>query len=507
MCKTLIRDCAPQPEARRTKLAPSPAWPARARLGSDGTEDTLKLCAWGAIVAITLLFSRPLFCDEIDRYVESRIRELHIPGASIAVVRDGKLVKAQGYGRASLELNAPATKSTVYEIGSNTKQFTAAAVMLLVEEGKVGLDDTLTKYFPATPPAWKDVTVRHLLTHTSGIRNHVGVPGYMDVFRTNLSFETTPARDELLRMFFELPLEFQPGETWAYDNTGYYLLGVIIEKASGQSYWSFLETRIFKPLGMTSTRSTDPRPVVANRALGYGWTKGSFENRPVLYPAIAFSAGSMLSTVEDLAKWDAALGSDALLRRSTRELMWTPAAIRGAAPAPFDYGFGWFVDTYNGRRVVLHSGGTPGFSSAIHRWIDDGITVVVLTNHTDRIVDQLAVDIAGLADASLRRPEKGDDPEPATSTRLEGIVRRYLEARPDPADFTPPMQLFMKTTTGPGLAEWIASHGKLGSFVYSGSEQAGRDRILRYRITLGGSPYWLSVRLTENGKVAQIRWW
>ena len=150
-----------------------------------------------------------------------------------------------------------------------------------------------------------------------GYSKHVAVPHWLDVFRTNLAFETTPARDELLKMFFKLPLEFQPGETWAYDNTGYYLLGIIIEKTSGKSYWQFLDERIFKPLGMDATRSTDPQPLVPNRASGYEWKNDHFENRPILLPPIAFSAGSLLSTVEDMVKWDTALSSEKLLTKAS----------------------------------------------------------------------------------------------------------------------------------------------------------------------------------------------
>lgn len=281
-------------------------------------------------VAIALLVtfgaSVPGKADKIDDYIIAQIKRLHVPGASIAIVRDGRITKAQGYGFANLELGSPATKETVYEIGSTSKQFTATAIMMLVEEGKVRLDDTITKYFPEAPQAWRGITIRHLLTHTSGIQNHVAVPHWLDVFRTNLAFETAPSRDELLKMFFKLPLEFQPGEAWAYDNTGYYLLGIIIEKASGKSYWQFLDERIFKPLGMNATRSTDPQPIARNRASGYEWKNDHFENRPVLLPAVAFSAGSLLSTVEDMAKWDTALYTEKLLKKSSLDQMWMAPA-------------------------------------------------------------------------------------------------------------------------------------------------------------------------------------
>ena len=229
--------------------------------------------SWGNSAALLLAFglATSVQADAVDDYVQPQMRARHIPGVSLGIIRDGKIVKAQGYGAANLELNVPATTATVFEIGSNTKQFTAAAIMMLVEEGKVQLDDKITKYFPDAPKTWNRITVRHLLTHTSGIQNHVAVPGYMNIFKTSITSETTPARDELLRMFFKLPLEFQPGETCAYDNTGYILLGIIVEKASGKTYWHFLDERIFKPLGMSSTRNTEPQSIIAHRASGYEW--------------------------------------------------------------------------------------------------------------------------------------------------------------------------------------------------------------------------------------------
>jgi CubicO group peptidase (beta-lactamase class C family) len=365
----------------------------------------IRIARHPVLIALFVAFGLPVSgkTDQIDDYIMAQVRQLHIPGVSLAIVRDGRTIKAQGYGFANIELKAPATKDTVYEIGSNTKQFTAAAIMMLVEEGKVRLEDPITKYFPEAPQTWRGITIRHLITHTSGIQNHVAVPRWLDVFRTNLAFETTPTRDDLLKMFFKLPLEFQPGETWAYDNTGYYLLGIVIEKASGKSYWQFLDERIFKPLGMTATRSTDPQPIVPNRASGYEWKNDHFENRPVLLPAIGFSAGSLLSTVEDTVKWDGALYGEKLLKKSSLDQMWTATMAKDGADAPFNYGFGCFIDSYHGNRLVQHSGGTPGFSSVIYRFLDDKLTIIILTNHSDRIVDQLAIDLAGICLPALKR--------------------------------------------------------------------------------------------------------
>lgn len=445
--------------------------------------------------------------DKIDDYLRTQMQRLHIPGASLAIVRDGRIIKAQGYGFANLELKAPATKDTVYELGSNTKQFTAAAIMMLVEEGKVQLGDSITKYFPETPGAWRGITIRHLLTHTSGIQNHVAVPHWLDVFRTNLALETAPARDELLKMFFKLPLEFRPGETWAYDNTGYYLLGIVVEKTSGKSYWQFLDERIFKPLGMNATRSTDPQPIVPNRASGYEWKDDHFENRPVLLPAIAFSAGSLLSTAGDMAKWDAALYTEKLLKKSSLDQMWTAAGTNNGTDAAFNYGFGWFVDSYHGHRFVQHSGGTPGFSSVIYRFIDDKLTIIILTNHSDRIVDQLAIDLAGMSLPALKRPEANPDPDPRTTAMLKELVSGLVKEKYETESFTPAMRIFLGTATGKAFWKWFAEHGALDSFVFSDRENRGDGQVLRYKVSLGGNSYWFSVAMTKEGKIAQIYWW
>ena len=445
--------------------------------------------------------------DDVDRYIETEMRNLHIPALSLAVVRDGRIVKTKGYGIANIETNSAATPKTVYEIGSMTKQFTAAAVMMLVEEGKINLDDKITKFFPDAPQAWNQITVRHLLNHTSGIQNHVAVPGYLDIFKTSITGKTFPSRGELLKEFYKLPSEFEPGETWAYDNTGYYLLGIVVEKASGKDFWQFLDERIFKPLGMNATRSTDTRSIVPNRAAGYEWTNNKFENRPVLLPFIAFSAGSILSTIEDMAKWDAALGGEKLLKKSALDWMWAAAKTNDGASASFNYGFGWFVDSYHGHRFVQHSGGTPGFSSVIYRFLDDKLTVIILSNHSDRFLDQLAWGVAGNYVPALKRPEAKTDPDPALSQRLKEVTANLINGKHDADLFTPPMRIFLNTSTGKGFWQWAAYHGALTSFAFSDREQAGDSFLLRYRVGLGGNHYWFSFRIMKDGKIAQIYNW
>jgi CubicO group peptidase (beta-lactamase class C family) len=334
------------------------------------------------------------------------------------------------------------------------------------------------------------------------------VPDYLDIFKISITAKNFPPRNELLREFYKLPLEFEPGETWSYDNTGYYLLGIIVEKASGKDFWQFLDEKIFKPLGMNATRSTDSRPIVSNRAAGYQWVNDKFENRPVLAPFIGFSAGSLLSTIEDLAKWDAALYDERLLKKSSLEQMWTPAKTRNAEMASFDYGFGWFVETYKKRRDIHHSGGTIGFSSVIHRFVDDKLAVIILTNHTDRMIDQMAFNIAGIYVPELKRPEGKTDPDPNTTLRLKETMADLLNGKWKATSFTPPMQIHLNTATGKSLWQWYAYQGALKSFTFSEREERqGGISIVRYKVILGDNPYWYSFRLTSDGKIAQIYWW
>ena len=459
------------------------------------------------VLACTACAARAGHEDAVDRFLASQLQRHHLPGMSVAIVQNGRVVKACGYGTAQLELGVPATPDTVYEIGSMTKQFTAAAVLMLAREGRLGLDDSVCRWLPEAPASWQPITLRHLLTHTAGIQNHVAVPGYMARFRTNLEGDTAPPRAELLRQFAELPLEFAPGTSWAYDNTGYHLLGTVVERASGVDYFEFLRQRVFAPLGMAATGSTAPRPLVPGRAAGYEWTGNGFENRPALLPPIGFAAGALHSTVLDLARWDAALRGDQILDATSRASMWTAARNTDGTLAPQDYGFGWFVDTWHGHRIVQHNGGTPGFSAVICRFLDDQLTVILLTNHGDHLLDQLALDVAGVWDPNLARPVAAPDPDPSLTARMHQVVTGLLDGHPDPAWFTPSMAVFLTTATGRGLWPWSASHGPVTGFRFAEQEDSADGPVLRYRLELGGNPYWCAVRLDRADRVAQVRCW
>lgn len=320
-----------------------------------------------------------------DAAIKAAMQQRHIPGLSVAVVRNGKPVFMKGYGLANVELAVPATKDTLYQLASVTKQFTAAATLMLVQEGKLALDEKIPTYLPDLPAAWKNVTVRHLLTHTSGIKSYTSIPAF--VMNMRLDF----TRAQIIKYAADAPIEFAPGTKWNYNNTGYFLLGMLIEKASGKSYNDFLSERIFQPLGMTHTRLNSMEAILPNRASGY--TAGNpLKNALFVPPGQPFAAGALVSTVEDMTKWDAALASDRLLPVRVREQMWTPVKLTDGKTAP--YGFGWAVGKINGKRVVGHSGGIPGFSTHTERYLDDKLTVIVLCNLDGGNAEDIASKIA-----------------------------------------------------------------------------------------------------------------
>ncbi|HWN98872.1 MAG TPA: serine hydrolase domain-containing protein [Blastocatellia bacterium] len=345
---------------------------------------------WLVLVAISAR------ADQLDDYIKSEMEKQHIPGLSIAIVRDGKVIRAQGYGLANVELNVPATAQTVFRIGSVSKQFIATGIMLLVEEGKVSLDDKVGKYLEGTPDTWKEITVRHLLTHTSGL------------VRESPAFN--PLKDqnnaEIIKAAYSLPLSFATGSKWEYSNLGYFILAEIISKASGQPWPEYMADRVFKPLGMSSTRTISLKEVVPNRASGYDWSKPKVENADIL---IALRpSGAFDSTVLDLAKWDAALYSDRILKQSTRKQMWQPLAEttrKNPGGRVTSYGFGWFIDKVNGRTVVFHGGSQPGFRADFERFVDDKVTIIILTNSDQAKPEAIARGVAafyitGLANAA-----------------------------------------------------------------------------------------------------------
>ena len=325
--------------------------------------------------------------DAVDEYIHSEMDKQHIPGLALLVSRGGQPIRAQGYGLANVELQVPVKPETIFQSGSVGKQFTATAVMMLAEEGKIGLEDPLTKYFPDAPATWKQVTVRELLSHTAGLTDY---PKDFDL-RKDYS------EAELLKIVEGIPLAYAPGTSWSYSNLGYLTLGILIHKVTGEFYGDFLQERIFRPLDMRTTRIINEADIIPNRSAGYRLLKGELKNQEWVSPTLNTTAdGSLYFSILDLAKWDAALYTEKLLKRSSLEQMWTVAKLNNGQPNSGSYGFAWFIRDKNGRHIIGHEGQWQGFETCILRHVDDKLTVVVLTNLGDAKPEGIADGVAEL---------------------------------------------------------------------------------------------------------------
>lgn len=442
------------------------------------------------------LFSISAQADAVDEYVRAAMRERHIPGAAIAVVKNGKVVKTAGYGLASVEFNVPATPETVFEIGSVSKQITAAAIMLLVEDGKINLDEKISSYLPNTPDAWKNVTTRHLLTHTSGVKSYSSLDG----FELNRRLK----RDDFIKLLSVQPLDFETGASYTYSNSGYSLLGYIIETVSGRSYWDFIRTRIFAPLKMTKTADRDPQYIIRNRATGYEWRNNQLIGRDYDLTDV-FSAGAIVSTVGDLAKWDAALRNDTLLKKTSKMQMWTPAVLSDGKPYP--YGFGFRISEIRGHKLIAHSGQTAGFGASVSRYVDDDLTVIALTNLGETGMGTLlASNIAKiyLPAISLKALKPQSEPDAQISRMFSNALRERLENKFNPDLLADELIKTLSTERAKINNERIASFGVIRNLVFVGGETAGKTKIYRYKAETLKRTFLWRFAVNDAGKISEM---
>ena len=309
---------------------------------------------------------------------------IHVDGFSgtVLVARNGKPIVSKGYGMANIELGVPNAPQTVFRLGSVTKQFTAMAIMMLAERGKLSVSDPICKYLPDCPAAWQPITVRNLLTHTSGIPNYTSFP---DFAKTTISPITNAEMNGLLK---DKPLEFAPGEKFAYTNSGYYVLGEIIEKVSGKTYADFLQENIFTPLGMKQTGYDNPLQIIKNRAAGYQRQGGEIINASYMDMSVPYAAGALYSTTGDLLLWDQALYTEKLVSKKSLDEIFTPFKN--------GYGYGWGIGKKFDRREISHGGGIYGFATEISRFPDDQVTVIVLSNVQAAPSGKIAGDLAAI---------------------------------------------------------------------------------------------------------------
>ena len=469
------------------------------------------------IVAILLLLfpSVPAQADKVDDYIASEMKNRRIPGLALAVVKNGEVIKVKGYGLANLELDVPVTPDSVFELASVTKPFTATAIMLLVEDGKVGLDDKISKYLINAPYTWRDITVRRLLAHTAAFSSdckEIRNQGWLANYTTAEMFEAGS----------KCPLDFVPGERWQYSDQGYFYLGMIIENVSGKRYHEFMQERIFQPLEMTATTVIDQWEIIKNRAAGYILRDGKLAHIRRISQFELPSHFGILSTVKDLAKWDAALSTEKLLKKATLDQMWTPVILNNGIPAPATcgfYGFGWCLDHLRGHRVVQHVGGT---GTVFFRLPDDKLTVIVLTNIGNgdypRYSWLIAQTVAGLYNPVLTPPhqlKEQPDPDPQKTQMLRSLLSDMVRGEQESPLMTPGLRVRIAATSSKARAALAARPKDTESFTFLACDGAQErpierfdmrvSRICYYKLVSEQETRYLTFYLTEDGKVADIR--
>lgn len=372
--------------------------------------------------------SRAALIQRLDSIAGAPVKSGAVAGMAVAVVKGRDTLLMKGYGLADLENQVPVTPQTVFRIGSVTKQFTSAAVMQLVEAEKVGLDDDMSKYIPKYPTRGRKILVRHLLNHTSGIPSYTDVgPVFGTVMRSDLS------HDSLVAIIAPDSLMFEPGSHFYYNNTGYFMLGMLIEQVTGKPYGAYLEEKLFAANGLKSTIYCDTRRIIPHRAQGYDRAQTGLLNASFLSMDLPYAAGSLCSTVTDLVAWTDKLGNGKIVSATSYKQMTTPIPL--TSKRPMNYGFGLTSDTLvNGRRVIAHGGGINGFISSLMHVPKDSLIIAVLANTSPAPSDAVAISLAR-AVLGLPAPTPAGPPKdlPLTVDERARYVGEYRLTRPNGA--------------------------------------------------------------------------
>lgn len=477
-----------------------------------GIVKPLTLCALLFIACpAAAVAPHPAASRRVDRLVATEMRRQRIPGLALAVIKDGRIVKAAGYGVANLEHHSPVTPQTIFPIASLDKQITATAVMMLVEENRLKLDDHLKRYYPGAPDAWKDITVRHLLTHTAGLKDE-----YAEEVGGRLFAEYTD--EQTLDYIARLPLDFSPGDKWQYSDAGFILLQVVVEKVSGAPWPRFFAERIFKPLGMNRAYVLNPRDVFPDRATSYLIDDRNRLRASQLRMIDFHSYNDIGATVLDFAKWDQAMDARRLVKQSSLDLMWTPARLNdGAAVRRYEhsgtlfnsaqsYGFGWMLANFRGHRMVVHTGYT---GACIFRLPDDRLTVIVFANldiPSGSDPRSVAREVAGiyLPAISWTHLKEKPDPAPAVTRWLKEEFARLGAGRPELRRYAPAFGSLLGERTQ-ALRAATERLGTLESLAFLDGRNEERGRELYYRADYERGALFLTITLNREGLIEFIQ--
>ncbi len=436
----------------------------------------------------------PVAFDEraVEGAVRAELARQRIPGVGVAILRGDQTLLATGYGMANLEQQAPVTATTMFQSGSLGKMFTAAGVMTMVERGELSLDASIRRYLPDAPAAWDAITVRHLLSHTSGIPDYTG--DQMDYRR-----DFTEA--QLAALAYTLPLEFAPGTRWNYSNTGYVLLGIIMSRVSGHPYWELLRERVFTPAGMPSAREITEADVVPHRASGYRLRGNEFAHQEWVSPTLNTTAdGSLLLSVNDLVAWARVMRSRGVLSAASWETMLTPITLNSGRTHP--YGFAWFLDSLGGQAVVQHGGSWQGFRTQFTRYEGSDLTIAVMANLNAADPVAIANAIATVIDPALAPPAPPNAPivdtAPAFTARVRAMLEKTARGELAVSDFE-----FVRATTLPRMRAayggLLAPLGALTRLELLAEGTVADDRTRLYRATYGDTRVSVSVRIGPGG--------
>lgn len=448
----------------------------------------------------------------IDRFVKAEMLREHVPGVAVGIYSRGKILLAKGYGMANVELSVPVKPETIFQSGSVGKQFASAAIMMLVEQGRVSLDDSITKYFPDAPAAWKPILLKNMLSHTSGLAEYATpelttVPGAPFYVRMDYTEE------EFAKKIEALPIENAPGDKWVYRNTNYLLLGILIHRVTGMPYAEFLGQRIFKRLGMSATRLISEADIIPNRAAGYELHGTELKNQEWVSPTFNTTAdGALYFNVLDLAKWDEALYTTTLLKQSSLDRMWTVFMLNDGKPNSNGYGFGWVVGRQNGHKLIQHGGTWQGFTCDISRYPEDSLTVVVLTNldggHSHPTTFSHV--IAGLADAPLLPPKLSaiEDTQPAIVASLRTLLDRLAAGQDIRDRLAPDFAKIITPEIAKSLQTRVAPVWPGGSLTLVRRNPAPNDAtrtLSTFRLAKGNQALIVVYAVAADGKVIGLQ--
>ncbi|HTD98525.1 MAG TPA: serine hydrolase domain-containing protein [Mucilaginibacter sp.] len=426
--------------------------------------------------------------EKTDKYIRLMMSKKHIPGLSVVILKKGQILKIQSYGLANIETRSPATAQTVYKLGSLSKQFIAAAVMLLEQSGKVNLDSPINAYLDSLPSAWQGIRVRNLLTHTSGL------------VRDAPDFDPLKVRslNEDIKAIYLLPLDFAPGAQWDYSNMNYYVLAAIIEKVTGANWAVWISKHVFDPSGMNQTRTCSIIDLIPHRADGYERTSAGWKNAEV-WLALRPS-GAFLSSIADLAKWDCMFYSHTFLTETSKKQMWTAGKLNDGKNA--HYGLGWFIDSVNNHLRVHHDGGVPGFRSDFERYPDDQFSVIVLTNVGSANAERMAQNIAGFYMPALKPlaaialPDK----EPEITIRVKKFISKLQQQSTiDTSTLSTDIAKNYTKSRARTLADAIS--GKIYFITLIGRREGNGRRTYRYRLDYGYDYTDLIIQFDSGNKI------